>query len=298
MGKRNEQTAENISEETEDQKLKECFIITPIGKNGTTTFQKTEGLINSVLTPVLREHGFYPLPAHHIDSSGSINKQIIEKVVNCELVIANLTEINPNVMYELAIRHSFGKKVITLAENDTKLPFDIIDQRTIFYDDSMLGVDRLKPALSKAIGTLLREPSDVNSISNPVYDAVKQLAVINSLPVEQQDALSIVMGRLDSMDQQLLMLNRIYSNDALDNRKNIRESKSYMVILHNKIPDDEIEKLQMNLLKYKLKIESLKDEDDSTTLMVITSSFNVGIGNIVETLSKLGLKVIRVAPTN
>lgn len=70
-----------------------------------------------------------------LDSTGSINKLIIEKIVNCELVIANLTSVNPNVMYELGIRHSFEKRVITVTEHGTKLPFDIIDQRTLFYSD-------------------------------------------------------------------------------------------------------------------------------------------------------------------
>ncbi len=56
-------TNKNSEEKTE---LKECFIITPIGSPDSEIFKKTEGLINSVLKPVLNEHGFEPLPAHHI----------------------------------------------------------------------------------------------------------------------------------------------------------------------------------------------------------------------------------------
>lgn len=94
----------------QNQELKECFVITPIGSPESEIFKKTEGLINSALRPVLKDHGFIPLPAHHIDSTGSINKQIIEKIVNSDLVIANLTGVNPNVMYELAIKAFFWKK--------------------------------------------------------------------------------------------------------------------------------------------------------------------------------------------
>lgn len=177
--------------------LKECFIITPIGSPDSEIFKKTEGLINSVLRPILNEHGFEPLPAHHIDSTGSINKQIIEKIVNSELVIANLTNVNPNVMYELAIRHSFGKRVITVAEHGTKLPFDIIDQRTIFYSDTMHGVDKFKPELSKAIKKCLEENEEAQNISNPIFDAVKQVAEIKSLPDADRNALQIILSKLN-----------------------------------------------------------------------------------------------------
>lgn len=196
--------ATNKTEEIKVEKeFKECFIITPIGSIGSEIFNKTEGLINSVLKPVLEKFNFIPIPAHHINDSGSINKQIIEKIVNCELVIANLTSINPNVMYELAIRHSFGKKVITMAENGTKLPFDIVDQRTIFYEDSMIGVEKVKPLLDKAIYSCLNGKDKDEIVSNPIYDAINQYAAIKNLPEEQQSGFSMIMNRLDKIENKI-----------------------------------------------------------------------------------------------
>jgi hypothetical protein len=257
MSKQKE-SSETHNESIDEKKteLKECFIITPIGKNGSSTYAKTEGLISSVLKPVLLEFGFYPLPAHHIDNSGSINKQIIDKIVNCELVIANLTEINPNVMYELAVRHSFGKKVITLAEEETKLPFDIVDQRTIFYEDSMLGVDILKPRLSKAIESLLKE-DESKPISNPVYDAVKQVAAIQGLPSEQQDALSILLDRLDIMDNQLKSINRYFPN-----RRVSQYSESPL------------------LTKFKVETTSLQSAEQLNSLIKFLAEFDILITDI------------------
>ena len=187
--------------EANSKELKECFIITPIGSVDSDVFKKTEGLINSVLRPVLLDHGFKPIPAHHIDSGGSINKQIIEKIVNSELVIANLTGINPNVMYELAIRHSFGKKVIIVAEHGTKLPFDIFDQRAIFYHDSMHGAENFKPNLSKAIKKCIDESVDKQNVSNPVFDAIKTLAEINNLPTGDRDAIEIILSKLETFER-------------------------------------------------------------------------------------------------
>ncbi len=295
MSKIKEESIKKIEDNLKDKSLKECFVITPIGKNGSLTFQKTEGLINSVLKPVLLEHGFFPLPAHHIDSTGSINKQIIDKIVNCELVIANLTEINPNVMYELAIRHSFGKKVITVAENDTKLPFDVIDQRTLFYEDSMLGADRLRPALSNAIATILKEPSGIKNISNPIYDAVKQVAAIHGLPTEQQDALSILMNRLDAMDAQLNAINQTIPNTREPNRYPTRNYTTFSVMLPGDFNNDELKKLNKTLQDFGFSINPPVDKRDQTLILIISSNFPAAVSEVRDLFLKIGYRPNRIS---
>ena len=79
---------------------KKCFYITPIGEKSSVQYSKLEGLKENVLKPVLKSIGYELEVAHTIDSPGSINDQIFERIVNSELVIVNLTGLNPNVMYE------------------------------------------------------------------------------------------------------------------------------------------------------------------------------------------------------
>ena len=179
--------------------LKDCFIITPIGIGGSDTFKKADGLIKSVIDPVLREFGFRALPAYLISAGGSITKQVIEHVINDELVIANLTGLNPNVMYELALRHAYKKKVITMAEKDTKLPFDISDQRTIFYDDNLYGSTVVIPILREYI----KDALETEVTSNPVIDSVKEAAVINSAMGAEPDAVKYLLSRFDRLERML-----------------------------------------------------------------------------------------------
>ena len=88
--------------------------------------------------------------AHRISEPGSITKQIITEIYSAKLVVANLTNRNPNVMYELALRHSLGKPVIMIAEKGTPLPSDIVMERTIFYQNDARGVIELRENIAEA----------------------------------------------------------------------------------------------------------------------------------------------------
>ena len=127
----NSAKGENHMEKKERiQEIKQsCFIITPIGDEKSTIFRKAKGVIDSVIKPVLELNGFSDIkPAYEINVSGMITTQIINRIINDDLVIANLTGTNPNVMYELCLRHVVAKPIIHICENRTTLPFDIKDK--------------------------------------------------------------------------------------------------------------------------------------------------------------------------
>lgn len=150
-----------------EQEKKSCFIITPIGDLDSPIFRKINGVITSTIRPVLQEMGFGNISAaHEINKVGSINTQIINRIVYDDLVIANLTENNPNVMYELCLRHVAAKPIIHICEKGTALPFDIKDNRTIFYENDMLGVEELKGNLKKYLNEIDYKKE---YIDNPVY---------------------------------------------------------------------------------------------------------------------------------
>jgi hypothetical protein len=84
------------------------------------------------LKPLIEENP--SLEAHRSTARrGDILKEIISDLVTAPIVIADLTDKNPNVFWELGVRQSFSHRTITIAQYGTKLPFDLSTKGTLFY---------------------------------------------------------------------------------------------------------------------------------------------------------------------
>jgi DNA-binding CsgD family transcriptional regulator len=143
---------------------KTCFVIAPIGEEGTETRKRADQVFKHVIRPVAKELGYDPEMPHHVNEPGSISTQIIERILNADLVVADLTDHNPNVMYELAVRHAARRPVVQIIQKGQKLPFDISQQRTISLDHKdMDSVEEAKNNLRKQIEAVQRDPSQVDS---------------------------------------------------------------------------------------------------------------------------------------
>ncbi|TDL50969.1 hypothetical protein E2R60_20710 [Paenibacillus dendritiformis] len=185
---------------------KSCFIVTPIGSDNSDVRRHADGVIESVLEPVLEQNGFELFVSHQMTNPGSITNQILTHLLEDDLVIANLTTLNPNVMYELAVRHAVRKPVIQICEKGTNLPFDINDERTIFYVNDMKGVVDLKNTLSEMIKQAMIDENP----DNPIYRATKELTIVRNLKPEEMDsnALKYIINRLDRIESS------VQSNDT------------------------------------------------------------------------------------
>ncbi len=201
-----------VKTEIRESQVKDiCFIITPIGEEGSETRKKTEGILNNVIKPVCNTTNLHVIVAHEIDEPGSITNQVIQYVLESKMVIANLTGLNPNVMYELAIRHASRKPVICIAEDNTKLPFDITTERTIFYTDDMYGAVKLQDQLNAKIQAAL----EGSVVDNPIYRAMTDSIIKeihSSHKNEDSDTLLYILQRLDNIESILNRNSRFDSN--------------------------------------------------------------------------------------
>ena len=87
-----------------------------------------------MIRPAVESRGFVALRADEISEPGLITSQVIQRVVESPLVLADLTDRNPNVFYELALRHAVRKPLIQLIRKGESVPFDLSGMRTIPVD--------------------------------------------------------------------------------------------------------------------------------------------------------------------
>jgi CheY-like chemotaxis protein len=96
-----------------------------------------------------------------------------------ELAIADLTGRNPNVFYELALRHAIGKPVIHLKEYSESIPFDILGIRIIDVDYRFMeDMEKCREAIKDYIGSIESDPKNVDE--NP-FTISKNSITISSL---------------------------------------------------------------------------------------------------------------------
>jgi hypothetical protein len=122
-----------------------CFIISPIGAEGSEHRMHADLVLASLIEPALAELGLKAVRADKISVPGLITRQVMEHVARAKLVIADLSFGNPNVYYELALRHAVRKPLVQITRTADKLPFDVGQLRTVFID--MTDIYTLVPQL-------------------------------------------------------------------------------------------------------------------------------------------------------
>ena len=143
---------------------KKCFVIAPIGDEGSLVRKRSDQIFRYVIEPAAKNFGYDAIRADHIAKPGLITSQVIEHIIQDDLVIADLTDRNPNVFYELAIRHAVRKPFIQIKETADTIPFDVTGMRTIDVDFRFIeSMERCRDEIIKQIQTIEKDQFDVES---------------------------------------------------------------------------------------------------------------------------------------
>lgn len=108
------------------------------------------------LVPSLVEAGFNVVRADNIKNSQNILKDIVRGIAASDLVVADLTDSNANVYYELGLAHALGSPVILLTQSIDDLPFDLRSYRVIPYKTHFVEITRAREQLTEIASALLQ----------------------------------------------------------------------------------------------------------------------------------------------
>lgn len=173
---------------TEPVRLENCFVICPIGPAGSDIRARSDDIFKNLICHVCEGQGIKAQRAIENSRPGDITRQIVHSVLNADLVIADLTGHNPNVFYELAIRHLVGKPFIHMTDKPESVPFDIFALNAIRLDKASYGAMRAAEAeLASQIKSIKGGEVSFSNASAEIYE--KLLASAKQDTSEQSKAL-------------------------------------------------------------------------------------------------------------
>lgn len=169
-----------------------CFVIAPIGDEDSEIRRRSDQVLTHIIKPAASECGYEAIRADQISEPGIITSQVIQHIVDDALVVADLTGRNPNVFYELALRHALKKPVVQIIHYDEAIPFDVAASRTIHVNHHDL--DSAAQAKNQIVGQIKSVEVNPENVDSPISVAMElQLLRQSENPLEQSSAEIISM---------------------------------------------------------------------------------------------------------
>lgn len=192
---------------------KEVFVISPIGEAGTEPRKDADRFLDNIVRRALPEPDYIVRRADEDDSSYAITEAMLRRILDADLCVADITGLNPNVMYELALAHAAGKKVVTMTRDKGRPPFDIKDVRVITYGFMW---EEVEAAVSQLTKKAEHEPENqrFKDMFNPVATAFAELMDREKAESEQGTPVAAVARLVETLERKVDQVIRSESRDA------------------------------------------------------------------------------------
>ncbi len=156
------------------QRNKRIFVIGPIGEPNSPIRRRSDNVLEYLISPIGKELGFGVDRADRLAMPGEITEQIIERLIEDDIVVADLHGHNANVFYELGVRDTTGKPTILLAKTEEENPFDLQNRRTIFFNESDIGSwEKAKEELKRHLEFVSRSPEILDSAVTMAFELLR-----------------------------------------------------------------------------------------------------------------------------
>lgn len=137
---------------------KTCFVIMPFGEKTDHGGQQIDfdDVFEFLIKPPLEQMQIEVIRCDKIPSAGSIHRDMLQHILRDDLAIVDITTLNPNVFYELGVRHALRRSgTILLRRKGTKSPFNIQGMKAFEYDLDMRSVAEAHQMLRRVVPVAL-----------------------------------------------------------------------------------------------------------------------------------------------
>jgi O-acetyl-ADP-ribose deacetylase (regulator of RNase III) len=200
------------------KRKKNCFVIMPFGKkrvhDGMVIDTEGDGpsagamegkivdfehIYHFLIEKTITEMDINCVKANRIPHSGWIHFQMFHQIYNSDVTIVDITALNPNVFYELGVRHALAEHAtILLRQRGTRIPFNINGLNVIEYPDDLTDETQVNRTKEK-IKAFVQNGLDLQHVDSPVHNVLKLKIGMEPKHITKEDiipyALTSAMGK-------------------------------------------------------------------------------------------------------
>ena len=161
----------------------EVFVVMPVSQTASRTTAEWDEIFQYVIKPSVESCGYQCERA--MPSSGNLIGSIVDKLRRSYIVLADVTDRNANVFYELGVRHALSRRTIIISQDADGIPSDLRGYWSIVYGLSPAAVAKLRSDLARTFGAIENDPERSD---NPVSDYLASEHVMLSSARAQEAA--------------------------------------------------------------------------------------------------------------
>jgi hypothetical protein len=143
----------------------DVFVVMPFSSTATCTAEEWSEIYENIFKPAVEAAGYTCDRA--LPVTGSLIKSILERLRYASIVLADITDRNPNVFYELGVRHCLSKRTVIVAQGDEHVPSDLRGYWWLTYGTRPAQVTKFKNDIQRIIADIERDP---NRSDSPISD--------------------------------------------------------------------------------------------------------------------------------
>jgi len=165
-------------------------------------FRKESEAVYDIISSAAARAGVTAFRSDSMSGDGAIRQNIVNAIQESPLLIADVTEANPNVMYEVGFAQAQNKPLILISSNSRSIPFDLASVRVLIYDlrNSFEFIDRLARTIQQA----LKAPENF-SFSQVAAEREKRPNVFISYSHRDRDYLDRLLVHLKPLEKEGLI---------------------------------------------------------------------------------------------
>ena len=182
-----------MSEENTNNKKEKCFVIMPISDQGDYPKGHFQKVYEQIFVPAIKEAGYDAFRVDEDNMCTQIVEKIFKAIQECPMALCDLSNRNPNVLYELGIRQAYDKPVVLVQDDKTERIFDISGINTISYNSSRL-YEEVLDARGKITEAILTMKEGRHTSIIKVLKA--QAASADSEDIPRDDRIEILLSGL------------------------------------------------------------------------------------------------------